>query len=281
MFEMGASQSAIAASLRRLFGLSFSRGAVNHLKEAAAGRFRASYDEILHRIVNGKLIHIDETKARVAGRDGYVWVFASMEEVAFVYKATREAEFVHEMLQTFKGVVVSDYFSGYDALPCVQQKCLIHLMRDINDDLRKQPFNDEMRGIAQSFAALVRPMIAAVDRYGLKARHLRKYSSTVEKFYDTLRNAGYQTDVARGYEKRFERNRSKLFTFLEHDGVPWNNNNAEHAIKAFARLRRTMGGASTAKGMEEYLVLLSISETCKTKGGDTLGLFLEQESTRK
>ena len=72
-------------------------------------------------------------------------------------------------------------FSGYDTLPCVQQKCLIHLMRDINDDLRKQPFNEEMRGIAESFAALVRPMIAAVDRYGLKARHLRKYSSTVEK----------------------------------------------------------------------------------------------------
>jgi hypothetical protein len=83
------------------------------------------------------------------------------------------------------------------------------------------------------------------------------------------------------YERRFERNRSKLFTFLEHDGVPWNNNNAEHAIKAFARLRRTMGGASTAKGMEEYLALLSISETCKARGGDTLGLFLEQQSTRK
>jgi hypothetical protein len=51
----------------------------------------------------------------------------------------------------------------------------------------------------------------------------------------------------------------KLFTFLDYDGVPWNNNNAEHAIKAFARLRRTIGGTSTAKGIEEYLMLLSIS----------------------
>jgi len=34
-----------------------------------------------------------------------------------------------------------------------------------------------------------------------------------------------------------------LFTFLEHDGVPWNNNNAEHAIKAFVRLRNIIGGA--------------------------------------
>jgi hypothetical protein len=37
------------------------------------------------------------------------------------------------------------------------------------------------------------------------------------------------------YKQRFEKNRDKLFTFLRYDGVPWNNNNAEHAIKAFAR----------------------------------------------
>jgi hypothetical protein len=27
---------------------------------------------------------------------------------------------------------------------------------------------------------------------------------------------------------------TKMFTFLDFDDIPWNNNNAEHAIKAFA-----------------------------------------------
>jgi hypothetical protein len=58
----------------------------------------------------------------------------------------------------------------------------------------------------------------------------------------------------------------KLFTFLEHDGVPWNSNNAEHAIKAFARLRNLIGAKSSQKGIRDYLVLLSISETCRYKG---------------
>jgi hypothetical protein len=48
--------------------------------------------------------------------------------------------------------------------------------------------------------------------------------------------------------------------------VPWNNNNAEHAVKAFVRLRNVIGGGSTPKGIRDYLVLLSISETCKYKG---------------
>jgi hypothetical protein len=41
---------------------------------------------------------------------------------------------------------------------------------------------------------------------------------------------------------------------------------AEHATKAFARLRNVIGANSTAKSMRDYLVLLSVAETCKCKG---------------
>jgi hypothetical protein len=40
--------------------------------------------------------------------------------------------------------------------------------------------------------------------------------------------------------KRLVKNRGKMFTFLDFDGVPWNNNNAEHAAKAFAELCRVI-----------------------------------------
>ena len=31
--------------------------------------------------------------------------------------------------------------------------------------------------------------------------------------------------------------RNKLFTFIDYEGVPWNNNNAEHAIRQFIYYR--------------------------------------------
>lgn len=40
----------------------------------------------------------------------------------------------------------------------------------------------------------------------------------------------FTSELANKYGKRFKKYGSKMFTFLEHDGVPWNNNNAEHAI---------------------------------------------------
>jgi len=43
-------------------------------------------------------------------------------------------------------------------------------------------------------------------------------------------------------QERIGKYGSRLFTFLDYDGVPWNNNNAEHAIKGFARVRRFADG---------------------------------------
>ena len=62
-----------------------------------------------------------------------------------------------------------------------------------------------------------------------------------------------------------KRNRDTMFTFLNFDDVPWNNNNAEHAIKAFATLRRVIDGVTTEKGLQDFLILLSLCETCKYK----------------
>ena len=62
-----------------------------------------------------------------------------------------------------------------------------------------------------------------------------------------------------------QKNRNKMFTFLDFDDVPWNNNNAEHAVKAFALLRRVIDGLTTEKSLRDTLVLLSICETCKCK----------------
>ena len=55
-------------------------------------------------------------------------------------------------------------------------------------------------------------------------------------------------------------------------------NNAEHAIKAFARLRRAIEGLSTPKGIEQYLILLSVCQTCKYSGLDFLDFLRSGET---
>ena len=68
-----------------------------------------------------------------------------------------------------------------------------------------------------------------------------------------------------------------LFTFLSHDGVPWNNNNAEHAIKSFAQYREVADNLLNVNGLRNYLVLLSIYQTCRYKGLSFLKFLLSKE----
>jgi len=278
IIELQLSQRAVARSLHQIFSIPASGETINRMKVSAAKRYEATYHELLNKIVRGDLVHADETRATIIGRKGYVWVFTSHEEVAFVFSEGREASIPQDVLKGFRGVLVSDFYSGYDSIECAQQKCLVHLMRDINEDLCKQPFNQEIKDIARKFANVLRPIVESVDRFGLKAHHLRKHRPAVDCFFESILGCTYQTEVAAGYHKRFRRNRDRLFAFLDYDGVPWNNNNAEHAIKAFARLRNIIGGTSTVKGMREYLILLSISETCKNKGVRFLDFLLSEES---
>ena len=264
--ELRLSQRRIAEFLNQILGYQVSRETVHRLKVSAAAYYQGTYEALMESIVNGRLIHADETSVNLGGRYGYVWVFTNLEEAVYLYSPSREGDLVQQLLKDFKGVLVSDFYAAYDSIRCAQQKCLIHLIRDLNEDLYKEPFNGEFKELVGEVAALLKPMIETVDRFGLKTRFLRRHKVDVDRFFKRLSRRDCQSETTLRYKQRLEKNRDTLFTFLDHDGVPWNNNNAEHAIKAFAFLRRDFEGLSTEKGIKEYLILLSVCETCKFKG---------------
>jgi hypothetical protein len=278
LVELCPFHNAIARTLNDLLGFAVSGTTIMHVRKYAAEQYKSTYEEIRRRIVSGRLVHADETHFRLrGGHDGYVWVLANMEDVYFFFSKTRECTLIKELLGGFDGVLVSDFYVGYDSMPCRQQKCLVHLMRDLNDDLLRQPFNEELKDLATRFAELLRPMIETIDRFGLKTSRLKRHSVRVDAFYEYLSASGLSSDVCIQYRERFQRNRDKLFTFLSHDDVPWNNNNAEHAIKAFAKLRNVVESHVSEVAITEYLVLLSVCVTCRYKGVGVLE-FLRSRS---
>ena len=70
-----------------------------------------------------------------------------------------------------------------------------------------------------------------------------------------------------------------MFTFFDHNGVPWNNNNAEHAIKRFVKYRRDNDGKYSEKTVKEYLILASVFETCEFNNINVLKFLLSKGRT--
>ncbi|MBD2358739.1 TM0106 family RecB-like putative nuclease [Tolypothrix sp. FACHB-123] len=249
------------------FNIRISLTEMQEFKGKLAAKYQETYNEIINLVMQGTLVHADETQA--SARDmssGYVWVFACMDSVFYLLKPNRETDFLHELFKNFQGVIVSDFYSGYDSIKCVQQKCLVHLIRDLNEDLLKNQFNLELKGIVTNFGILLKKIVTTINQYGLKKTFLNPYREDVDEFYLAFIDTEYKTELAVKYKKRFQKYRDKLFTFLNYDNVPWNNNNAESAIKPFAKYRVASSGMATENGIKDYLVLLSIYQTCRYRG---------------
>jgi len=180
--ELRQSHGTISDELEAVFGYTFHSDIAARLKVIASRYYYQTYTGLIDKLRSGKVVHADETKVSIKGIDGYVWAFTNLQEVVYVYSDTREGDFLAETLRGFSGVLVSDFYAAYDSIQCIQQKCLIHLIRDINDDLFKNPFDEELKLLANRLTEVMVPIIETIDRFGLKQYHLHKHRISAQQF---------------------------------------------------------------------------------------------------
>ena len=178
----------------------------------------------------------------------------------------------------YNGVLISDFYPGYDSVKCSQQKCWSHLIRDLNDDLWKEPFNEEFELFVLEVKNIIVPIFRTIQKYGSKKRHFNKFIKPIAQFYEkNIDNLDYSFAVTIKYQKRFQRYRDSLFVFLEKDGIPWNNNMAERAIRHLA-IQRKISGTFYDSLVSEYLLLLGIAQSCRFQNKPFLKFLLSQEN---
>ena len=267
----------LADKFTEFFDLQIANSEIHMFKSLMARYYQRTFRGLLNKILAGPVLHVDETAVKLRTGKAYVWVFASLEEVVFIYRPTREGEFLKPMLKDFRGVLVSDFYTAYDSIECEQQRCLVHLIRDMNQELLNNPFDEELRLVTLPFSDLLKAIISTVDEHGLKRRHLIRHQRDVDTFFRTLAAQSFSSEAAVALRARLEKNRDKLFTFIQHDGVPWNNNNAENAIKRFAYYREDTAGTMKPTGLSEYLVLLSLYQPCRYKGVSFFKFLLSKQ----
>jgi hypothetical protein len=264
----------VAKLIRDVFHEEFSTRTLEGFFEQTADLHQPTEELLLTRILQSSAIHVDETKISILGMHQQVWVITNGREVVFRLTETRETGFLQELLVRYRGVLVSDFYGGYDAITCRQQKCLVHLIRDLNDDLWKNPFNAEYEQFVATVRDLLVPIFGDIERYGLKARHLLKHGTRVDRFYrDTIDGLAGRQEILSKYKKRFERYRDSMFTFLGEDEIPWNNNAAERALRHLA-VQRKISGDFSKQGARRYLRLLAIAQTCRFQNKSFLGFLL-------
>ncbi len=267
----------INSSLYRMINHKIGSGAGVDFVRSFSEYYEETENRIIKKILESPFIHADETVVNILGKNQYIWVFTTDKYVTFKITETRDAINVKEFLNEYKGVLLSDFYSGYDAVDCEQQKCWVHLIRDLNNDLWRNPFDIEYENFVSEVRNLILPILESVYKFGLKKRFLAKYDKKVRQFYKKkIDGVIYESELCKVYQKRFKRYQKSLFLFINKNGINWHNNLAENAIRHIC-VQRKISGSFGNKQFPHYLRLVSLMKTCKMQNKSFFDFLMSKE----
>jgi hypothetical protein len=265
----------IQAYLQHRFGLRVSVGQLVALVAGVAKRGQAVVEELKQQIRGSPVVNGDETSWRENGQNGYVWSFSTERLRYFVYRKSRAASVVKEILgEEFEGVVVSDFYGGYNAHLGLHQRCWVHLLRDIHDLKQKHSQNQGLRKWGAKVKSIYErakgykgpsAKLTAVEQRGERVRQQREFERELMKVCRPhLRKQRVQSRLC----ERIERFLPELFVFVADPRVPSDNNAAERSVREVVVSRKISGGTRSGKGSEAKSILASLFGTWKLQGRD-------------
>jgi hypothetical protein len=168
-------------------------------------------------------------------------------------------------------VLVTDFWAAYNVVAAAaRQACLVHLFRE----LEKVDELDASETWA-AFRKKLKRLLGDAIRLGAQRHALPKDTFVSRRvLLDTRRDellaAPWPNPHAKRLLKRLRRYRNALFTFLDHPGVPSDNNHAEREIRPAVIIRKNSLCNRSDNGATVQAILMSVYRTLKLRGLDPL-----------
>ena len=240
------------------------------------------YEQIRQEALDSAVLHGDESGWRVNGKTHWLWCFANSVLSYFMIDRSRgRLALLKFFTQEFGGTLVSDFWGAYNAVVCaLRQKCLVHLLRDLEHVEKYKSPSIEW----PTFAKKLRRLIADAIRLWRKKDELppETYTSRrkcLARRLDALIETPWEDSQARRLIKRLRRHRNELFTFLDQPGVPFDNNLAERAIRPAVIIRKNSYGNRSDQGADVQAILMSIFFTLKKRGRNPINTIYDALTT--
>ena len=240
------------------------------------------YEQIRQAGLQSAVLHADESGWRVNGKTHWLWCFANEDLSYFLIDRSRGHPALLKFFQEeFGGILVSDFWGAYNAVDCaLRQTCLVHLLRDLEHVEKYKSPGEHWPG----FAKLLRRLLADAIRLWRRRDELppETYASRRQRLtarLDELIATTWEDSQARRLIKRLRRHRDDLFTFLDHAGVPFENNLAERAIRPAVIIRKNSYGNRSDQGADVQAILMSVFFTLKKRGHNPIHTICEALAT--
>ena len=267
-YALGNTISQILAVFNFHLQFKMSQGGLVQMWHRLAEILLAWYEEITEDIQHAGVLHGDETGWRVNGQTHWLWCFTSKTATIFTIERSRGRPVVLKFIKEyFDGVLVSDFWFAYNVLTCAKQKCLVHLLRDLERVWKYKDHGGDWPEFCKKLKRLIRDAIRLQKRkeqFDDATYHRR--CERIEKRLQVLLECEWSNKEATRLVKRLRRHQDEVFTFLRDVDVPFDNNFGERSIRGAVIMRKNSFNNRSQKGAMTQSVLMSVFFTIKQRG---------------
>ncbi len=261
----------IQTYLRLIHNLRLSQGEIVALLHTTAAQGKRQYDQFLGDIRGSPVVHGDETGGRENGKNGYFWSFSTPQVHYLLYRKSRAAKIVEEIVGTdsehFQGTLVSDFYASYNTYIGFHQRCWVHLLRDIHERQQQYkkhpPLNKWAKAVKHIYEeAKAWPGPDPSLPIGIAAQVRRARQQVYEQQLYQLCKPYLAKDTPMSTLcGRICTFLPELFVFVRYPNVPSHNNPAEKILRHTVIARKIHGGTRSQRGSETKAILTSLFDT--------------------
>ena len=144
-----------------------------------------------------------------------------------------------KILGDYRGIVTSDSWGAWNYIGEKWQRCLVHYLRELKETMKYKSPGADFFPFAKKLKRVLRDAIrmAEVQDRGERLRAKARFEARIDALISSYSSLTTEKNCTR-LLKRLRRERGMLFTFLEEDGVDWNNNAAERALRSSVVIRK-------------------------------------------
>ena len=231
------------------------------------------YEEIGRQARAGAVLHADETGWRVDGKTCWLWCFTNGSLTYYMIDRCRGSPALKKFLtESFAGTLITDFWGAYNRIKSAcRQVCLVHLFRELKDIENRKDTSGDWPEFVKKLKRLLRDALRlAARKQELDGEKFISLKNHVDPRLEEILLTPWSNGNARRLIKRLRRHRHDLFTFLDHDDVPSDNNHAEREVRPAVIIRKNIFGNRSMRGAQTQAILMSVYRTLKLRGLDSI-----------
>jgi hypothetical protein len=231
----------------------------------------AWYEAIGEAVKADGVVCADETGWRVSGTLHWLWCFTSQTATYYLIDRSRGEPALRKFFkEAFAGVLITDFWKAYDrVVAACKQKCFVHLFRELKkvDVHNRSP---DWKAFRKILKRLLRDALRLDKREGLCPSEYDSRRARLDERLDAIITSPWKDADAKRLAKRLSKYRGELFTFLDQEGVPADNNGGEREIRPAVIIRKNSFCNRSERGANVQAVMMSIYRTLKLRGYDPI-----------